>query len=83
MNIPRDKILHLALGVLALACAYIALWVNSLFGLGACLAYTTTVVGVLYELQQAYRKEGQPDPWDALCTALPGFVAWTALEMLK
>lgn len=83
MVIPKDKLLHLALGVLAVACAVGALTVYALFGLGPCLAYTSTTVGVLYELQQAYRKEGQPDPWDALCTALPGFVAWTALEMLK
>lgn len=80
--IPRDKLLHLALGVLAIACAYVALWVNSIFGLGACLAYTTTAVGILYEVQQAFRKEGQPDPWDAAATAAPGFVAWALLEFL-
>jgi hypothetical protein len=80
--LPRDKLLHLALGVLAILCAYVALWVNSLFGLGACLAYTTTVVGALYEWQQWFRKEGQPDPWDALATAAPGFVVWALLEIL-
>lgn len=81
--IPRDKLLHIALGVLALACAYVALWVNSLFGLGACLAYTTTVVGVLYEVQQWYRREGVVDPLDALATAAPGWVAWAVLELWK
>ena len=80
--LPRDKLLHLALGVLAILCAYVALWVNSLFGLGACLAYTTTAVGALYEWQQWFRKEGQPDPWDALATAAPGFVVWALLEIL-
>ena len=80
--IARDKLLHIGLGLIALPCAYVALWANSLFGLGACLAYTTTVVGILYEVQQWYRKEGQPDPWDAFCTALPGFVAWGLLELL-
>ena len=82
MPIPRDKLLHLALGVLAILCAYVALWINSLFGLGACMAYTTTAVGVLYEVQQWFRKEGQPDPWDALATAAPGWVAWALLEFL-
>ena len=82
MNIPRDKLLHLALGVLAILCAYVALWVNSLFGLGACLAYTTTAVGVLYEWQQHYRGEGEPDLFDALATAAPGWVVWALLELL-
>lgn len=81
--IPRDKLLHIALGVLAIACALLALLVYEHLGLGACLAYTTTAVGVLYEVQQWYRKEGQPDHWDALATAAPGFVAWAILEMMK
>lgn len=81
--IPRDKLLHLALGALAIACALLALLVYEHLGLGACLAYTTTAVGVLYEVQQWYRKEGQPDPWDAIATAAPGFVAWAILEMMK
>lgn len=81
--IARDKLLHVALGVLALACAYVALWVHSLFGLGACLAYTTTIVGVLYEVQQWYRREGVVDPFDALATAAPGWVAWAVLELWK
>lgn len=80
--IPKDKLLHIALGVLAILCAYVALWVNSLFGLGACMAYTTTCVGVLYEVQQWVRKEGQVELLDALATAAPGWVAWAALEML-
>ena len=82
MTIPRDKLLHIGLGVLACGCAYVALWVNSLFGLGACLAYTTTCVGVLYEVQQHYRGEGEPDLFDALATAAPGWVAWALLEFL-
>ena len=82
MTIPRDKLLHIALGVLAILCAYVALWVNSLFGLGACMAYTTTCVGVLYEVQQHYRGEGEPDLLDALATAAPGFVVWALLELL-
>jgi hypothetical protein len=80
--IPRDKLLHIGLGLLAIACALVALTVHAWFGLGACLAYTTTCVGVLYELQQWYRKEGQVDIWDAIATAAPGFVAWGVLELV-
>ena len=83
MNIPRDKLLHIALGVLALACALLALVVYERFGLGPCLAYTTTAVGVLYEVQQWYRGEGQVDIWDAVATAAPGFVAWGLLELIR
>ena len=78
----KDKLLHIALGVLAIVCALLALMVNAFFGLGPMLAYTTTTVGLLYEVQQGYRNEGQPDPWDAAATALPGFVAWGLLEMI-
>jgi hypothetical protein len=82
MTIPKDKILHFALGVLAILCALVALTIHAWFGLGPTLAYTTTVTGVLYEVQQWYRKEGQPDLLDALATAAPGWVAWAFLEFL-
>ena len=81
--IPRDKLLHIGLSVLAIVCALAALMIHALFGLGPCLAYITTVVGVLYEVQQWFRKEGQPDPWDAVATAAPGFVAWGLLELIR
>lgn len=81
--LARDKIEHLALGVLAIACALVALAVFVRFGLGPCLAFTTTVVGVLYEAQQWYRKEGHPDPLDALATASPGWALWALFELLK
>ena len=80
---PRDKLLHIALGVLAIACALLALVVYERFGLGPTLAYTTTAVGVLYEVQQWYRREGVVDPLDALATAAPGWVAWAVLEIWK
>lgn len=79
---PRDKLLHLALGVLAIGCAILALAIYADFGLGPCLAFTTATVGILYEVQQWYRKEGQPDPWDALATAAPGFVAWGVITLI-
>ena len=79
--LPRDKLLHIALGVLAIGCALGALFIHDWFGLGACLAYTTTAVGVLYEVQQWYRGEGQVDVWDAIATAAPGWVAWGVLAL--
>jgi hypothetical protein len=79
--IAKDKLLHIGLGGLAIVCALVALMVYGLFGLGPTLAYTTTVVGLLYEVQQAYRGEGQPDILDAAATALPGFVAWGFLSL--
>jgi len=79
----RDKLLHLALGCLAAAVGYGCLIVHATLGLGAMLAYTTTVVGIGYELQQRIRKEGQPDALDALATAAPGWLAWLILENIK
>ena len=81
--LPKDKLLHIALGVLSIICAVMALSIYADFGVGPTLAYTTTVVGVLYEVQQWYRREGQPDIYDALATAAPGWVAWALLEVLK
>lgn len=80
--IPKDKLLHVALGGVAVACALLALAVYEHLGLGACLAFTTTAVGALYEGNQYIRKEGQPDLWDAAVTAAPGFVAWSLLELM-
>lgn len=79
--IPKDKFLHIALGVLSIACAAVALAIHKVFGLGPTLAFTTTAVGVLYEFQQWYRHEGQPDPLDAAATAIPGWVAWGVLYL--
>ena len=83
MNIPRDKLLHIALGVLAIVCALAALMIHAFFGLGPTLAYTTTAVGVGYEVQQRIRGEGQVEALDAVCTAAPGWLAWAILEIIK
>lgn len=80
--IPRDKLEHIALGVLSIGCALLALTIFKHIGLGACLAYTTTAVGVLYEAQQWYRREGYPSVLDAVATAAPGWLAWAVLEMI-
>lgn len=80
--IPRDKLLHLALGAIAVVCALAGLWVLDTWGVGALLAYTSTAVGVLYEGQQWVRKEGQVELADAAATALPGWVAWAIVALL-
>lgn len=83
MKVPVDKVMHVALGVIWLAITMMGAWVLRDFGLGAFLAYGTTTYGVMYEFNQWLRKEGQPDPWDAAATALPGWVVWGLLEMVK
>ena len=81
MNIPRDKLLHIAMGVGAVAVALVVIELAR-HSLGAALALMTTTFGVFYEFQQWYRKEGVVDPFDALATAAPGWAAWALLEVL-
>jgi len=50
---------------------------------GLAVAIGGIAFGVFYELQQWYRKEGQPDVWDAIATSSPGVVAGIALELMK
>ena len=82
MNIPRDKILHLIMGVLAVAVTYAAVWIGQ-HNLGLALAFVSTMFGAFYEFQQWYRGEGQVEIWDAVATAAPGFVAWGLLELIR
>jgi hypothetical protein len=81
--IPKDKLLHLGLGVVWLFAAATSYWVLLLWGVGPFLAYHTTVFGLLYEVNQAVRGEGEPSPLDAAATAAPGWLAWLALEAMK
>ena len=81
--LAKDKIQHIALGVVWLAVCAIGTWVLRDFGLGAALAYGTTTYAAMYEFNQWYRKDGQPEVLDAICTAAPGFVAWVGLELFK
>ena len=77
--IPKDKLLHLGMGV----GSTIVLAAIHFLSVGWAVAIGGIVFGVFYEFQQWYRKEGQPDAWDAIATALPGIVAGAALELLK
>ena len=80
---PADKWLHIALGIVWLFAAMVSYWVLQFFGPGAFLAYHTTTFALLYEVNQAIRGEGQPGLLDAVATALPGFIAWSVLEISK
>lgn len=83
MTIPRDKLLPVALGLLAGGCALVGVLVLSHRGFGALLAYTTTTAtGIVYEAQQWYRKEGAVELLDAVATAMPGWAAWGVIELL-
>lgn len=78
----KDKFEHFALGVLAIVCGIIAVYVYQKHGFGWFAAFTATTVGFLYEGQQKYRKEGQVSLYDALATSLPGWLilAWTKIS---
>ena len=80
--IPKDKLLHIGMGVFAVLIT-LAVIELARHNLGAALAVMTTAFGIFYEAQQWVREEGTVDPWDALATAAPGFVAWAALELFK
>lgn len=80
--IPRDKLLHIGMGIGAVVVTVLAVLLAQ-WKLGAALALMTTTFGVFYEFQQWWRKEGAVDPWDAAATALPGWVAWLVLEIGK
>lgn len=79
--IAKDKLQHIALGVIWLGVTLVGLWLYSSLGLGIACAWGTTAYAVLYEINQWYRKEGQPDLLDAICTAAPGFVFWIIWSM--
>lgn len=79
--IPRDKVMHVIMGVGAVAITLLAVWLAQ-WQLGAALALVSTAFGMFYEAQQWYRKEGQVDVWDAIATAAPGWAAWGVLAAL-
>lgn len=77
--IPKDKLQHMAMG--AGACVVLA--GLHYMPIGVALFLGCAIFGVFYELQQWYRKEGAPDPWDAVATALPGLIGYLAMEVHK
>jgi hypothetical protein len=77
--IAKDKLQHLAMGV----GSTVVLGAIHFLPVGWAVAIGGIVFGIFYEFQQWYRKEGQPDAWDAVATALPGIVIGSAWELLK
>jgi len=77
--IAKDKLQHLAMGV----GSTVVLGAIHFLPVGWAVAIGGIVFGIFYEFQQWSRKEGQPDAWDAVATALPGIVIGAAWEMLK
>ena len=76
----RDKLLHIALGVCGLIAAAGGAFILTHFGHGWFFAFSTTALGIGYEVNQYVRKEGRVEVLDALATALPGWVALALLE---
>ena len=77
--IPKDKVMHILMGVGA--CAVLVVVHHVSLGLGLLIG--CAALGIFYEAQQWYRKEGQVEVMDALATASPGIVAFIALEAIK
>lgn len=73
--IPKDKQQHLLMGA---ACAAV-LWSIHFAPVWAAVTIGSVLFGVFYEVQQWCRKEGIPDVWDAIATALPGIVVGAVL----
>jgi len=74
----KDKIMHLLMGIGA--CVVLVVVHHVSLGLGLLIG--CTALGIFYEVQQWYRQEGQPELLDAFATALPGIVAYFALEAI-
>lgn len=79
----RDKLLHVLMGLVTVGAALLLTLTHGRYGLGAALALATTLMGVGYELQQWYRREGQVEWQDALATAAPGWAAWGVLALME
>jgi hypothetical protein len=79
--VRRDKALHLAFGGVVVLAASLIVAISNAFGPGPAAAAATTMVGVVYELQQLIRREGEPSWPDALTTAAPGWLFWLLLEL--
>jgi hypothetical protein len=77
-RIPRDKLQHLAAGLITVLAMAALLYMARHFGLFATIAAATTLMGGGIELYQWVRKEGQVELADALCTAAPGWLLWAA-----
>lgn len=78
--LPRDKVLHAAMGA-ATVLALLALLAIAKHDIGFSLAMAGTAVGLAYERQQKFRGEGEFSLLDAAATAAPGYLAWGVLAL--
>lgn len=70
--IARDKRLHLLMGAIVALAAGALVWLAGEYGLAPAMALAAAAAGVGYEVIQAIRNEGEPDPVDAAYTAVGG-----------
>lgn len=76
--IPRDKLMHAAVGLAAVLAVLLVLAVAK-HDIGFSLAVATTPLGLGAEGLQKFRGEGDFSLLDAAATAAPGFLAWGVL----
>lgn len=83
MNIARDKQLHIIMGAVVALAAWGLVELAGAFGVPVAMFAAAAAVGIAYEAQQAYRKEGTADPLDAAYTAGGGLaVALLAVAVM-
>lgn len=75
--IPKDKQQHILMGA---ACTAV-LWAIHFTPVWLAVMIGGVIFGVFYEVQQWYRKEGNPEVLDAVATALPGVIVGAILYM--
>lgn len=78
--IPRDKLLHLAMGAATILGVLLVLAIAK-HDIGFSLAVAATLVGLSYEWHRKFRGEGTFSLLDAAATAAPGFMAWGVLAL--
>ena len=77
--IPKDKVLHILMGVSACFALTIIHYLPLSFG----LLIGCSVFGISHEVHQCYRNEREPDAMGGMAIAAPGIVAFIALEATK
>lgn len=82
-SIARDKLFHMAAGVITIVSMALLLFVAQRFGALPAIAAATTLMGAGIEGYQWIRKEGEVSPADALATASPGWALWAGFELWR
>jgi hypothetical protein len=75
VNFQKDKLAHVVLGLIVTIFAFVGIKIFLHFGIGWFFAYSTTLVGIGYEVNQYIRKSGKVEILDAIATATPGWIA--------